>query len=87
MIGSKGNQKTRKRRVCKIIKNRGSFPSDEAATKLLYLAIKNAGMLYGGESPSELSAMSRAIRNSFQRTFPGTTTITNAIIPAMGYSF
>ena len=26
----------------KIIKNRGHFPNDEAATKLLYLALKNA---------------------------------------------
>jgi putative transposase len=25
----------------KIIKNRGSFPSDESATKLLYLALRN----------------------------------------------
>jgi len=25
----------------KIIKNRGSFPSDEAALKLLYLALRN----------------------------------------------
>jgi putative transposase len=28
----------------KIIKTRGSFPNDDAALKLLYLAIKNAGM-------------------------------------------
>lgn len=28
----------------KIIKNRGSFPSDEAATKLLYLALRNLGV-------------------------------------------
>ena len=28
----------------KIIKTRGSFPNDEAALKLLYLAIRNAGM-------------------------------------------
>jgi putative transposase len=27
-----------------IIKTRGSFPNDDAALKLLYLAIKNAGM-------------------------------------------
>ncbi len=32
------------RSLRKIIKTRGSFPSDEAATKLLYLAIRNAGM-------------------------------------------
>lgn len=28
----------------KIIKNRGSFPSDEAAMKLLYLALRNLGV-------------------------------------------
>ena len=28
----------------KIIKTRGSFPSDEAVTKLLYLALKNLGV-------------------------------------------
>ena len=32
------------RSLRKIIKTRGSFPSDEAATKLLYLAIQNAGI-------------------------------------------
>ena len=32
------------RSLRKIIKTRGSFPNDEAATKLLYLAIQNAGM-------------------------------------------
>jgi putative transposase len=28
----------------KIIKTRGSFPNEDAALKLLYLAIKNAGL-------------------------------------------
>ena len=32
------------RSLRKIIKTRGSFPTDEAAFKLLYLAIKNAGV-------------------------------------------
>ncbi|MBW8858934.1 MAG: IS256 family transposase [Caulobacter sp.] len=32
------------RSLRKIIKTRGSFPSDEAATKLLFLAIRNAGL-------------------------------------------
>ena len=32
------------RRLRKIIKTRGSFPNDEAAMKLLYLAIRNAGI-------------------------------------------
>ena len=29
------------RSVRKIIKNRGAFPSDEAATRLLFLALRN----------------------------------------------
>ncbi len=32
------------RSLRKIIKTRGSFPSDEAAAKLLFLAIRNAGV-------------------------------------------
>ena len=32
------------RSLRKIIKTRGSFQSDEAATKLLFLAIRNAGI-------------------------------------------
>jgi putative transposase len=32
------------RSLRKIIKTRGSFPDDDAALKLLYLAIKNAGL-------------------------------------------
>ncbi len=32
------------RSLRKIIKTRGSFPNDEAAMKLLYLAIQNAGI-------------------------------------------
>ncbi len=32
------------RSLRKIIKTKGSFPSDEAATKLLFLAIRNAGV-------------------------------------------
>ena len=32
------------RSLRKIIKTRGSFPNDEAAMKLLYLAIKNAAV-------------------------------------------
>ena len=34
------------RSLRKIIKTRGSFPTDEAATKLLYLAIQNAGVYW-----------------------------------------
>ena len=36
------------RSLRKIIKTRGSFPSDEAATKILILAIRNAGMRWKG---------------------------------------
>ena len=32
------------RGLCKIIKTRGAFPSDEAGTKLLYLALRNLGV-------------------------------------------
>ena len=32
------------RSLRKIIKTRGHFPNDDAALKLLYLAIRNAGM-------------------------------------------
>jgi transposase-like protein len=32
------------RSLRKIIKTRGGFPNDEAAMKLLYLAIRNAGV-------------------------------------------
>jgi hypothetical protein len=34
----------------KIIKTRGSFPNDDAALKLLYLAIKNAGLRWRAPS-------------------------------------
>ena len=33
-----------RRSLRKIIKTRGSFPTDQAAIKLLYLAIQNAGV-------------------------------------------
>lgn len=36
------------RSLCKIIKIRGSYPSDEATLKLLYLAVKNASMRWPG---------------------------------------
>ena len=34
------------RSLRKVIKTRGSFPTDEAAIKLLYLAIQNAGVCW-----------------------------------------
>jgi putative transposase len=54
----------------KIIKNRGSFPNDDAALKLLYLAIKNAGLRWR-RSVDWTSAMGQfAIQ--FGDRFPGT---------------
>ena len=44
MIYTTNALESRYRSLRKIIKTRGSFPSDEAATKLLFLAIRNAGM-------------------------------------------
>jgi putative transposase len=43
MIYTTNCVETLNRSLRKIIKTRGSFPNDEAALKLLYLAIKNAG--------------------------------------------
>jgi putative transposase len=40
------------RSLRKIIKTRGSFPSDDAALKLLYLATKNAGLRWREEQSS-----------------------------------
>src|SRR6476646_5849471 len=55
----------------KIIKTRGSFPNDDAALKLLYLAIKNAGLRWR-RSVEWTTAMSQfAIQ--FGERFPGTT--------------
>ena len=43
----------------KIIKTRGAFPSDEAATKLLYLALRNLGVHWKpGEPPTRSSPSS-----------------------------
>jgi len=54
----------------KIIKNRGSFPSDEAAIKLLYLAIRNAGM-HWRRGIEWTSAMGQFAIH-FGERFPGT---------------
>ena len=40
MLSTQGRERLRK-----IIKTRGSFPNNEAATKLIYLAIRNAGQI------------------------------------------
>src|SRR4051812_45684245 len=58
------------RSLRKIIKTRGSFPNDDAALKLLYLAIKNAGMRWR-RNVEWTSAMGQfAIQ--FGERFPGT---------------
>jgi len=58
------------RSLRKIIKTRGSFPNDDAALKLLYLAIKNAGMRWR-RNIEWTSAMGQfAIQ--FGERFPGT---------------
>ena len=44
MIYTTNALESRNRSLRKIIKTRGSFPSDEAAAKLLFLAIRNAGV-------------------------------------------
>jgi len=44
MIYTTNAVEARNRSLRKIIKTRGSFPNDEAAMKLLYLAIRNAGV-------------------------------------------
>ena len=44
MIDTTNAVESLNRSLRKIIKTRGSFPNDEAATKLLYLAIQNAGI-------------------------------------------
>jgi putative transposase len=37
-------------RVRKIIKTRGHFPTDEAATKLIWLALRNITARWGGKA-------------------------------------
>ena len=59
------------RSLRKIIKTRGSFPNDEAALKLLYLAIKNAGMHW--RRPIEWTAAMSQFAVQFGDRFPGTT--------------
>jgi len=56
------------RSLRKIIKTRGSFPSDEAATKLLYLAIRNAGMRW--KRPVAWTAAMGQFAILFEQRFP-----------------
>ncbi|WFU14604.1 transposase [Bradyrhizobium sp. CB3481] len=58
------------RSLRKIIKSRGSFPADEAALKLLYLAIKNAGVHWW--RPVEWTAAMGQFAIHFGARFPGT---------------
>ena len=59
------------RSLRKIIKTRGSFPNDDAALKLLYLAIKNAGMRW--RRSIEWTAAMSQFAIQFGERFPGTT--------------
>ena len=57
------------RSLRKIIKTRGSFPSDEAATKLLFLAIRNAGVRW--RRPVDWTAAKGQFAILFEDRFPG----------------
>jgi transposase-like protein len=58
------------RSLRKIIKTRGSFPTDEAALKLLFLAIRNAGVHW--RRPVEWTAAMGQFAIHFGARFPGT---------------
>ena len=57
------------RRLRKIIKTRGSFPNDDAALKLLYLAIKNAGLRWrrGDRMDRRHGPVCHPVRRAFSR--------------------
>jgi len=57
------------RSLRKIIKTRGSFPTDEAAPKLLYLAVKNAGVHW--RRPVEWTTAMGQFAIHFGARFPG----------------
>ena len=57
------------RSLRKIIKTRGSFPNDDAALKLLYLAIRNAGMRW--RRSTEWTAAMGQFAIQFGPRFPG----------------
>jgi putative transposase len=54
----------------KITKTRGHFPSDEAAMKLLYLALRNISSKRGGESGTGTHGWKTAL-NTLVVLFPG----------------
>jgi putative transposase len=56
------------RSLRKIIKTRGSFPNDEAATKLLFLALRNAGIHW--KRPVEWTAAMGQFAILFEDRFP-----------------
>ncbi len=58
------------RSLRKIIKTRGSFPNDDVALKLLYLATKNAGLRWRREIERTAAMGQFAIQ--FGERFPGT---------------
>jgi putative transposase len=58
------------RSLRKIIKTRGSFPNDDAALKLLYLAIKNAGLRW--RRGVEWTTAMGQFAIQFGERFPGT---------------
>ena len=53
----------------KVTKARGSFPTDEAATKLLYLALRNISSQRGGENGTGTHGWKTAL-NAFALQFP-----------------
>jgi putative transposase len=56
------------RSLRKIIKTRGSFPNDEAAIKLLFLALRNAGIHW--KRPIEWTAAMGQFAILFEDRFP-----------------
>ena len=53
----------------KVTKARGSFPTDEAAMKLLYLALRNISHQRGGEAGTGTHGWTAAL-NAFALQFP-----------------
>lgn len=58
----------------KAIKTRGHFPTDDAALKLMYLAICNIGTTRGGELGTDTPGWTKAL-NAFAIAFPGRFTL------------
>lgn len=54
----------------KVVKNRGHFPSDEAAIKLLYLVIRNMDTRRGGDAGTGTWGWKKAL-NALVEIFPG----------------